>query len=95
MVSVPGPEEHGMDISTEVVSHSAGEYCTFKKVLSYYHPHLISDVVLEENVSKQQIIIEDSSDTSHCKTHTRQQSTKEHTVKIAKIVLRGKELDNV
>lgn len=30
MVSVPGPEEHGMDISTEVVNHSAGEYCTFR-----------------------------------------------------------------
>lgn len=30
MVSVPGPEEHGMDISPEVVSHSAGECRTVK-----------------------------------------------------------------
>jgi hypothetical protein len=40
MVSVPGPDEHEMDINTEAVNHSAGECHTFKKML--YSPFLLS-----------------------------------------------------
>jgi hypothetical protein len=32
MVSLPGPEVRGMDISTDVVNHLAGEYLTFEKI---------------------------------------------------------------
>jgi hypothetical protein len=32
MVSVPGPEVLGMDISTDVVNHLAGEYLTFEEI---------------------------------------------------------------
>jgi hypothetical protein len=69
VVSVQGPQEHRMDISTEAVSHSAGEYRTSKKILSYYHPPLKSDTVLKENVIQRQIIIVHSRDKSDCKTH--------------------------
>jgi hypothetical protein len=45
MVSVPGPEEHGMDISTEAVNHSAGEYCIFKENIC---PPLPQNQILKE-----------------------------------------------
>jgi hypothetical protein len=35
MVSVPGPEEHGMDVSTDVVNHGAGKYHTFTRVYAF------------------------------------------------------------
>jgi len=39
MVSVPGLEEHEMDVSTAAVNHIAGECHTFKKMLcSHFSP---------------------------------------------------------
>jgi hypothetical protein len=47
MVSVPGPVEHGSDISTDAVNHGAGEYRTFKEI---YALSLTKITYLRKNV---------------------------------------------